>query len=209
MDVIELEITERAGIGSGDSRRQRSAGKLPAVVYRKDHEAKSFVMDAHTFGLKARGKPHSQLFKFSGYKDLDGLMGLVKSVQVEPIKGTLMHVEFLAVTEDQSVAVSIPVIIKGSPDCVRQGTATINQMVYEVSIEAKATKIPKEFVLDITSLLAGESLHASDLDLPEGVKLKCVEGLMIVTAFVDKRAAVAPKTAEEEKPVVAAPAAKK
>ena len=189
MEVIELQVSDRNNIGSGDARRQRVAGRLPAVVYRKGSDATAFTMDAHSFALQARGKPHSQLFKFSGAKVLDGLMGLVQSVQVEPIKGTLMHVEFLAVTEDQTVVVSIPVSLSGTPDCIRQGTATINQMAYEVTIECVATKIPVEFILDISDLQAGDSLHASDLKLPEGVELKSVKGFTIVTAFVDKRAA--------------------
>jgi len=188
VEVIELDVSDRVDFGSGDSRRERVAGRLPAVVYKKGSDAKSLTMDSHSFALKARGRPHSQLFKFNGSKVLDGLMGLVKSVQVEPIKGTLMHVEFMAVTSEQMVEVSIPVILQGTPDCIRQGTATINQMAYEVTVTCQATKIPAEFILDISNLEADESLHASDLKLPEGVELISVSGYTIVTAFVDKRA---------------------
>ncbi len=207
MDVIELEVSDRSNIGSGDARRQRVAGKLPAVVYKKGSDAKAFTMDAHSFRLKARGRPHSQLFKFLGSKELDGLMGLVTSVQVEPIKGTLMHVEFLAVTEDQNVVVSIPVNLSGTPDCIRQGTATVNQIIYEVSIECLATKIPLEFILDISNLEAGESLHASDLNLPDYITLKSGMGLTIVTAFVDKRAVAVEAAADGVAPATAAKAA--
>ncbi len=140
--------------------------------------------------------PKKKREKFQGSKELDGLMGLVTSVQVEPIKGTLMHVEFLAVTEDQNVVVSIPVNLTGTPDCIRQGTATVNQIIYEISIECLATKIPVEFILDISNLEAGESLHASDLNLPDYITLKSGKGLTIVTAFVDKRSATVEATEE-------------
>ncbi len=192
MEVIELEVLDRAGIGSGDARRLRASGRVPAVVYRKGQDSKSVTLDTHSFSLMARGKPHSQIFKFNGSKDIAGLLGLVKSVQMEPIKGTLEHIEFLAVTEDQKVTVDIPIAITGTPECVRLGAATISQMSYEITIECLPTKIPTTFNLDISGLEAGESLHASDLTLPEGVILKSVKGLTIVTAFVEKRAAAEP-----------------
>lgn len=194
MEVIELEVLDRAGIGSGDARRLRASGRVPAVVYRKGQDSKSVTLDTHSFSLMARGKPHSQIFKFNGSKDIAGLLGLVKSVQMEPIKGTLEHIEFLAVTEDQNVTVNIPIAITGTPECVRLGAATISQMSYEITIECLPTKIPTTFNLDISGLEAGASLHASDLSLPEGVVLKSVQGLTIVTAFVEKRAAEAAAT---------------
>ena len=117
METIELEVSLRTGIGSGDSGRQRKSGKLPAVVYQPGGESLSVLLNSHDFMMAARGKPHTQLFKFKGIDALSNKMSLVKSVQSEPIKGKLLHVEFLAVTDDHQVIVSIPVSTTGTPAC--------------------------------------------------------------------------------------------
>ena len=219
METIEIEISSREGIGSSNSRRLRKSGQLPAVVYQPGSESLSVTLDRHSFVMSARGKPHTQIFKFKGNTSLAGKLSLVKGVQFEPIKGEVVHVEFLAVAEDHKVVVNVQVTITGIPECVKLGEATVNQVSYEVAIECFPTSIPEILTLDISKLEAGESMHASNVILPENCALKSPAGLTIVTAFVEKKgkeaepvaaAAVAtPAAAAKPAPGAKAPAGKK
>ena len=208
METIEIEISDRESIGSSNSRRLRKAGSIPAVVYQPGSDSLSVTLDKHSFVMSARGKPHTQLFKFKGVTPLSGKLSLVKSVQFEPIKGEVVHVEFLAIDSDHKVTVDVQVRIEGMPECAKLGLATVNQTAYEVAIECLPTAIPEIFVLDISNLAAGDSMHASDIKLPENCSLKSPAGLTIVSAMVEKKA----KDAEVPVAAVAAavaPASKK
>lgn len=213
METIEIEISNRESVGSAYSRRLRKEGKLPAVVYQPGSESTSVLLDKQQFILSARGKAHSQIFKFKGDTKLAGKLSLVKSVQKEPLKGEVVHVEFLAVDDNHKVVVEVSVSLVGTPECVKQGTATINQTSYEIAVACLPTAIPQALTLDISNLYAGGSLHASDVKLPANCILKSPAGLTIVTAMVEKKgkeeeaapaaAAAAPAAAAK------APAAKK
>lgn len=188
METIDIEISNREQIGSSHSRRLRKSGKLPAVIYQPGKESVSVLLDKHSFILSARGKAHTQLFKFKGDSALNGTLSLVKSVQKEPIKGEVIHVEFLALADDHRVVVDVAVKLEGTPDCVKQGIAIINQTAYEISVECLPTEIPEALTLDISGITAGGSLHASDIALPKNTSLKSPAGLTMVSAIVEKKA---------------------
>jgi len=206
VETIEIQITGRETIGSSNSRRLRKAGQLPAVVYQPGGESVSVTLDRHSFIMSARGKPHTQIFMFKGESDLNGKLSLVKDVQIEPIKGQVMHVEFIAVAHDHNVVVSVPVTVTGVPNSVKEGTATLNQTAYDISIECFPTAIPEGFTVDASKLAPGDSIHASDIPLPENISLKSPSGLTIVTAMVDRKSKVA-EVEEETAAVAATPAA--
>jgi len=189
METVDLEISLRETTGSGASRRERLSGKVPAVVYKPGQESVDVLLKGHEFVLAARGKAPTQIFKFKGGSQLDGKLSLIKSVQTEPLKGKVLHVEFLSVEESQRVTVKVAVRLTGVPECVRLNTASINQTAYEIVMEVNAANIPAEIVVDITSMQGGDSITAGDLPLPEGGLLKSRKGLTIVSALVDKRAA--------------------
>jgi large subunit ribosomal protein L25 len=216
VETIEIEITSRAGIGSSDSRRLRKAGIIPGVVYSPGKGSTSVTLNRHAFVMSARGKAHTQIFKFIGDTELSGKLSLVKDVSIEPIKGEVIHVEFLAVDSDHKVVVNVSVKVEGIPECVKLGTATVNQTTYEIALECFPTAIPEAIILDISSLEAGDSFHASDIKLPANCALKSAPGLTIVTATVDKKAkevetvvAAAPVAAKGAPAAKAAPAAGK
>jgi large subunit ribosomal protein L25 len=188
VESIELRISEREKVGSSNARRDRRSGLLPAVVYKPGESSIGILLNCKDFMLAARGKTPTQLFKFKSDSTLDETLSLVKSVQREPIKGDLLHVEFLALSENHKIIVEVPVKVSGVPECVRLNTAMINQTAYEVMLECIPTAIPAEIFLDISKMNAGDSFSASDLPLPEGASLKSRPGLTIVSALIDRRA---------------------
>ena len=103
---------------------------------------------------------------------LDGLPGgsqlaLPKAVQRDPIKGTVEHVDLIMVRRGEKVTVEIPVQVTG--EVVPDGL--LDQQVVQVAVEAEATNIPPGVEVNIDGLAIGSSVHAGDLDLPQGVSL--------------------------------------
>lgn len=183
-----MQISERSSVGSSNARRERREGMLPAVVYRPGDSSLGVVLNSKDFMLAARGKAPTQVFKFISKDGLNDTRCIVKSVQIEPIKGDLMHVEFLALREGHKVVVEVPVKVTGTPESVRLNTAMVNQTAYEVSLLCDANSIPSDLVLDISAMKAGDSLTAGDLALPEGAILKSRSGMTIVSTLIDRRA---------------------
>jgi large subunit ribosomal protein L25 len=188
VESIELRVSERSNNGSSNARRSRKEGMLPAVVYHPGDASVSLLLDRKEFMLSARGKAPTQIFKFVSDDSLNETLSLVKSVQLEPLKGEILHVEFLALRDGHKVVVDVPVKVSGVPECVRLNTAMINQTAYEIALLCDPGAIPSDIVIDISHLKAGESLTAGDISLPEGTLLKSRTGMTIVSALIDRRA---------------------
>lgn len=196
MEYVELTIQERKAVGSNNMRRLRATGSVPAVVYGAGREALVAQLDTHEFTMAARGKNHGQIFKFkSETAGLNGTLALVKEIHIEPKKERLLHVDFLAVNEDQQVHVKVPLVIFGEPSMVKEGRGTVNQQTYELEIKCVMRNIPSELRLDVSGLDVGDSLHASDVPLPEGAELYVNDDLVIVSAL--STAAEEPKAGAE------------
>jgi large subunit ribosomal protein L25 len=103
---------------------------------------------------------------------LDGLsdgsqLALPKAVQRDPIKGTVEHVDLILVRQGEKVTVAIPVTVKGevAPD------GLLDQQLVQISVEAEATRIPPGVEVNVEGMEIGASVHAGDLQLPDGVTL--------------------------------------
>ena len=199
MEAITLQVEERAESGGRTGDLLRAAGKIPAVVYGKSFENKLATLSDGDFRRHVLGQGSAQLFRFkSGSKVFDGQLALVKEVQMEPLKGKPVHIDFLAIAEDQPIVVAVPLEIQGESPSIKAGDALLNQSAFEVTIEAVPSKIPNILIIDISSLLLGSSIHASEIVLPEGVRLKS-DPVMTIVSVVHRKEEVL-----ETKPVVAA-----
>lgn len=197
METRSLNVEERPEIGSGAIRRLRKEGLIPAVIYSDGKEARHVKLNAHEYTLTVRGAKQSQIFKLASKKaELDGKLALIRAVQMEPIKGSVLHVDFIGIEAGHRVTVSIVVELTGESAAIKENRAFLNQTEYEVEIECLPDAIPSVLKLDITELKEGGSLPASAVQLPEGVRLKSTPSLTIVSA-ISKKAMEAEEAAFE------------
>ncbi len=187
MDLIELEVVSRSAIGSGAAGRLRRANMIPGVVYGEGKPAVMLAIDGMVYGKKVAGHPASQLFRLtSSDSALNGLLTLVKDVQIEALKSRVLHVDLLSVTEGKTIHVTVPLTLLGEPVSVKHGETILNQTLWEIDIECLPTAIPDEIRIDVSGLNEGDAIHASDLTLPEGVKL-LTEPELAVLSVIGKR----------------------
>jgi large subunit ribosomal protein L25 len=161
---VHIAATVRNEFGKGAARRERRAGRVPAVLYGHGTAPRHVSLPGHEVLLALRTA--NVLIR------LDGLSGgselaLPKAVQRDPIKGSVEHVDLILVRRGEKVTVDIPLTLTG--DIAADGL--LDQQLVQISVEAEATNIPPGIEIDIEGMAVGASVHAGDLRLPSGVSL--------------------------------------
>ena len=198
MEEIRLKAEKRGQGGKNPTRRLRKEGIIPAVLYGKDVEPLHLGISAKEFRLIQRHVKSNTIIKM----DLDKNGGteerpvMLKAMQRAPIKDVILHIDFLQVSMERVVQVEVPIHFVGEPEGLAKG-GVIEQHLRSIMIESLPGQIPEKIEIDISALDIGDSIHISDLNLPN-IKLLAPPNVAIV--------GVTPPQAEE-KPAEVAPAA--
>ena len=165
MAAEKITAQSRTEFGKGAARRIRRDDKVPAVVYGHGKEPIHVTLPGHETWLALKNGGANALIDL----DIEGSsqLALTKQVQIDPIKRTLEHIDFVAVTKGEKVTVEVPVHLNGEagPDTL----VVVGTQVIE--LEAEATHIPEYVEVSIEGLEAGTQILASQLTLPTGSEL--------------------------------------
>ena len=155
----------RTEFGKGGARRTRRAGKLPAVLYGHGTDPRHISLPTREFEHALRTDGANVLLSL----ELDGEseLALPKSIQRDPVRGSIDHVDLILVRRGEKITVDVPVNVVG--DVVSGGL--LDQQLTTLSVAAEATHIPSGFEVSIADLEIGGSIHASDVSLPQGTEL--------------------------------------
>jgi large subunit ribosomal protein L25 len=192
---IVVEAAPRAQRGKNEARRLRLTGKVPAVLYGGKGESIALSVNAKQLGSILRSETgHNTLFQV----DLAGKHepAIVKDWLVDPVTGNLLHVDLLRIAMDVRMRVKVPVHTFGEPSGVKVEGGVFEIVTREVEVECLPADIPTEFKVDVSGLMLGKQLRASELPIDTS-KIKLISDPERVLAHV-----VALKV-EEEKPVEA------
>lgn len=194
MPEVRIAAEPRTEFGKGPARRTRRAGRVPAIVYGHGTDTRHVTLPGHDLMLAL--KTPNVLIR------IDGLQGgsqltLPKSVQRNPIKGFLEHVDLIMVRRGEKVTVEVPVQVTG---LVGPG-GLLDQQLVQVSVEAEATHIPHAIVVDVTDMVIGAAVNAGDLNLPSGATLALDPETLVLHVLA------APTAEQIEAEIGAAPAA--
>ncbi len=187
-----LQVEVRDAVGKGVARKLRAAGRIPAVCYGKGRASVGLALDPIALRrlLHAGDAGMNTIISLQGGGSVDGAMVLVKELQRDPVRGAYLHADFYTVDLEQRVDVSVPVHITGKAMGVEAG-GVLDPALREIELTCLPLSIPKELMADVTNLELGQSLHVSDIPLPQGVELKSDPMLSVVSV-------VAPMKEEEE-----------
>ncbi len=200
-NALSAQVRESAGKGVG--RKLRAAGRIPAVLYGRGKPSVSLSLDPRLLDklLATSEAGINTLIDLAvdGRTDLSGKVVLVKELQRHPVKGSLVHADLYEVDLTQTIEVSVPLHVVGTPRGVALDGGILDQALRELEIECLPRAIPDQIDVDVSDLGIGDSLHVRDIKLPEGVVLKSDPELSVLSV-------VAPQ-AEPTPEVVAAEAA--
>jgi large subunit ribosomal protein L25 len=202
---MKFTAFERTLQGTGASRRLRNAGKVPGIVYgagtpatiELDHNALYFALKKEAF--------HSSILEM----ELGGTVHkvLLRDFQMHPWKQQVLHVDFQRVDEATRLRKKVPLHFAGEENspAVKTDKCLVSHVATDLEIECLASQLPEFVTIDLSGLVKGQSLHASDLKLPEGIKAVRhgkVDPVIVAVTVAKEEEETAPAT-----PVVA-PAAK-
>jgi large subunit ribosomal protein L25 len=165
MAAEKIQAETRTEFGKGAARRIRRADKVPAVVYGHGNEPMHITLPGHATMMALKHGGANALLDL----DIEGTsqLALTKQVQIDPIRRTLEHIDFVAVIKGEKVTVEVPVHLAG--DAARDTLVVTDTST--IQLEAEATNIPEYIEVSIEGLEAGTQILASDLDLPAGSTL--------------------------------------
>jgi large subunit ribosomal protein L25 len=179
---VRIAAEQRTTFGKGGARRTRREGKVPAVLY-------GHGTDVRHISLPARELMHA--FKHEGANvllslDIEGggtELALPRQIQRDPLRGSLTHIDLLVVKRGEKVQIDVPINILGE---IKEGL--LDQQYSTLSVEAEATNIPSGFDVDVSKLQVGDSIHASQVALPEGTTLLTDPDAVVVHVMAQQTA---------------------
>jgi large subunit ribosomal protein L25 len=170
---VYIAAEPRTEFGKGPARRERRAGKVPAVLYGHGGDPRHITLPGHEVLLALRTA--NVLIRLEGLSGGSEL-ALPKAVQRDAIKGTVEHVDLILVRSGEKVTVEIPINVVGdvAPD------GMLDQQLVQISLEAEATHIPPGIDVDVEGMAVGAAVTAGDLTLPSGVSLAVEPDILVL-----------------------------
>jgi len=195
--TVSLAAQHRNTAGKGPARQMRMVGRIPAVVYGRGRDPESLsVSAAEVDKLLATHATASTVISLA--IDGDPVKVLIRDVQRHPLHRDITHLDFYEIHEGESITVTVPVHLEGSPDGVRNAGGTLDQVLREVQIAVLPRHIPERVELEVTALTIGQSLHVRDLVIENATIL--TDGEMTICSVIPPRVeeVVAPVEGEVE-----------
>ena len=165
-----LTADRRTAAGKRPAGRLRREGLVPAVVYGLHEENVSVTVSSRELTHILAG-PSGVNTVITLKLDGKDQLALARQIQRNPVKGTLVHVDFIRIRADQAIQADVPVHLIGDAEGVNRG-GVLEQMLHAVTVEAKPAEVPASLAIDISALEIGDSVHVSDLTIPAGVTVR-------------------------------------
>lgn len=192
---VHLQAAKRSSVGKGLF-ALRKAGKIPGILYGPGLSSLPIELDSLTATRVLNGMSGSTLIHLD--IDKNEYPVLIRDMQRDSIRRTILHVDFYAVPTDRSIRVRVPLVLTGVSAAVRDFAGILVHLLSDLEVECLPKDLVKEITVDISSLeKIGDSITVKQVSLPPGIKVltDLVENVVTITA-----------QREEEVPVVVAPA---
>jgi large subunit ribosomal protein L25 len=191
-----IDVEKREEFGSRTTRRLRKSGRVPGVVYGGgDGECINFSADARELRRVLVGAGALIDLKVGG----ETKPVIVKDTQQHPVRGELLHIDFLQVRLDEKIQTTVPLHVEGQEDApgIKEG-GVLEVPTHQLNIEALPTEIPEQITVDVSGLGMTETMHLSAITPPAGVTfLDDPEETIIATIVIPAEEPEEPEVEEE------------
>src|SRR3990170_3613265 len=180
MAELKLDVERRTGTGTGAARKVRAEGKVPAILYGKGLEPTAIAVDRRAlFGAFHTDAGTNVLLDIQ----LDGknVLAIAREIQRDPVRGTVLHADFIKVDRTQQIEVEVPIHLVGESPGVKEG-GVLEQPLFTVDVRCRVTDVPENIEADISRLAIGDSLRVAELSAPEGEILTNAEAVVVAVA---------------------------
>ncbi len=168
-DIISFTAEKRERAGKGVARALRREGLVPAVIYGDNKDPEGISLSRKDFTkLYNTGRLMSTLLDI----EVDGKKTrvLTRDLQLHPVRDDIMHADFLRLSKGTKIAVEVQVVFLNEDTCPGLKTGgVLNVVRYSVELNCPADSIPDSIEVDLAEVNMGDSVHISDITLPDGV----------------------------------------
>jgi large subunit ribosomal protein L25 len=197
---ISLEAKTRVERGKNASRRQRAQGLVPVTVYGGGKETESANIVKHEFAALLRGHGRNVIFTLN----VDGSATPVKiaDMQVDPVKGTLIHMDLMRISLTEKSKFAAPIKIVGEAGGVKTDGGVLEVVTHALEVRCLPGDLPSAFEVDVTPLGIGDKIKVGDLKLDGKVEIlddpETVIATVVAPRAEEPAAEAAPEGSEPE-----------
>lgn len=183
MDVIQINTEARENLGKKSSKADRSAGRIPAVLYSKKNGVSHFTT-THGDVKKMVYTPEFKLAELT----VGGVArkAIIKDIDFHPVTDEIVHMDFLELVDGHPLIADIPVNFTGESPGVKSGGKLIRTL-RKVTIKTTPEKLVDNLYVSIAELELGFAVRVRDIDVPEGVEIM-IDGSTPVANVIVPRA---------------------
>ena len=217
---VKLTAERRVAIGRSAVRKLKTTGVVPAVIYGAKDKAEPLQISMRDIGTILSHASGENILVELEIEGRGNRLALVQEVQHAPIGGDVLHVDFHAVSMDETIEAEVPLEPSGTANGVKNFGGLLEQSLRALAIECLPRDLPDVISVNVSALNIGDAIHVRDIPLPPGVTTRMPPDLTAISVLaptVEEEpvavAAEAPTTPEvikekKEEPEAAAPAAK-
>ena len=184
---VTLRAEARSTTGKGSARQARRAGRVPAILYGRGIVPTPLAVDSKQIGHALHTEAGANVLVNLEVEGGRRYLTMVREVQRHPVRGHLLHVDFVNTARDVKTHAEVPLQITGESRGVREG-GVIEHHLWELRVEALPTDIPSSLEADISHLAIGDHLRVADVTPPAGVDIVS-EPDEIILSVVEPQAA--------------------
>ena len=161
MSNLVVEAEPRTELGKNANRRLRASGLIPGVIYGRSTESISVsVNPKKIFSIIHSDTGQNTIFKLE--LNSKKLNVLIRDLQVDPVRGHLLHADFQTIAMDETRVFEVPLDPQGEAEGVKEG-GILDIVVREIEVECLPTDVPDQIQIDVSDLEIGDALRVSDL----------------------------------------------
>lgn len=167
---FEINAVVRDDKGKGASRRLRHADKVPAIIYGEGRDPVAITLEHNDIWHKLQQEAfHSHILTLKVGDTSDNV--IMRDIQYHPFKLKVMHLDFLRIAMDHALQTSVPLHFINEDTCpgVKLQGGLVSHLITEVEIECMPADLPEYIEVDVAELEIDQSVHLSELKLPNGV----------------------------------------
>jgi large subunit ribosomal protein L25 len=196
----KLKAQPRAQVGRSAVRKLKARGLVPAIIYGAQQPPQPLQVAARDINaIMSHASGENVLVELEIDGEKASRTALVQEVQHEPVSGDIIHLDFRAISMDQSIQAEVPLEPVGTPVGVKTFGGLLDQSLRALTIECLPRDLPDRIQVDVSQLNIGDSIHVRDIPLPSGVMAKMQPDLTafsVLAPIIEEEAALAaPETA--------------
>ena len=181
MSTFVIEAQRRTPGGKNVNLRLRKAGKMPAVLYGAGKEPRPVTVDpASVRDILYSDAGRNTIFTVT----VDGgeqTNAMVKDYQLDPVRGSLMHADFMEIAMDQLLELTVSIELVGEPEGVKLGGGIMDTVTRSITVECLPSDIPDSIEVDVSHLKINDYIRVKNLPVNPKVKVLTEPEVVIVT----------------------------